>query len=66
MNKESLWLIWSIEHNGWWCPMSRGYTEQRRNAGIYSFEEACKIVKDANIGENNVPNEAMIQYIKEK
>ncbi len=55
------WLIWSIEHNAWWRAQHAGYTAERINAGFYTFEEACKIVKGANIGLRNVPNEAMIQ-----
>ena len=54
-------LIWSIEHNAWWKPLSRGYTEKREQAGRYTFQEACKIVKGANIMLKDVPNEAMIR-----
>lgn len=61
---EKLFIIWSIEHDAWWCPMHRGYTKERRNAGTYTFEEALRIVKDANIGLNNTPNEAMIECVE--
>lgn len=61
---EKSFLIWSIEHGAWWKPAHRGYTEKRKEAGMYSFEEACKIVKTANIGLYDVPNEAMIELIK--
>ncbi len=27
MKKISKWLIWSIEHNGWWKPSYHGYTK---------------------------------------
>lgn len=58
--KVKKWLIWSIEHNAWWASNSRGYTEIRENAGVYSYEDALKIVESANINENDIPNEAMI------
>ncbi len=57
------WLIWSIEHSGWWKPNSNGYTKKREEAGLYTFEEAKRIVKSANIHLHDVPNEAMIEYI---
>lgn len=60
--EEQKWLIWSIEHNAWWAPNSRGYTPYRSAAGKYSYEEALKIVEGANIGELNIPNEAMIIF----
>ena len=59
---EQLFIIWSIEHNSWWCPMYNGYCEERKNAGTYSYEDAKKIVDSANIGEKDIPNEAMIPY----
>lgn len=54
------WLIWSIEHGAWWRPGEEGYTLHRENAGEYSYERAVSIVQGANIGEKDVPNEAMI------
>lgn len=62
----SLWLIWSIEHGAWWRPAHRGYTPNRGEAGLYSFAEACKIVESGNIGNHNVPNEAMVEFIHGK
>lgn len=59
--KKDYWIIWSIEHKAWWKPYHNGYTKLRDVAGYYSYEEACRIVKDANIGENDIPNEAMIK-----
>lgn len=60
---EQLFKIWSIEHQAWWAPNRRGYDKQRRNGGIYSLEEALKIVRDANINLGDVPNEAMVQCV---
>lgn len=60
--KDTEWLIWSIEHEAWWNPNHKGYTTHRTNAGVYSYEEALDIVKGANIGNHNIPNEAMIKY----
>lgn len=54
------WLIWSIEHNAWWAPAERGYVENRDDAGVYSYERACEIVKNAN-RDLQRPNEAMIK-----
>lgn len=64
------WLIWSIEHNAWWCENQKGYTEDIENAGKYSYETAIQIVKGANYFEGQrynentkgavKPNEAMI------
>lgn len=60
--EEDAWLIWSLEHEGWWAPDWNGYVEKRKDAGLYSFDEACKIIKGANIGDHDVPNEAMIKF----
>lgn len=55
-------LIWSNEHRGWWAPNSQGYCRHRKDAGRYSFEEACAIVNDANYSPEcrDRPNEAMM------
>lgn len=53
--------IWSNEHQGWWGPHSSGYVEKRSEAGIYSFAKATSIVRDANIGLKDIPNEAMVE-----
>lgn len=63
MNKK--WLIWSIEHGAWWMPAHNGYTTSRDLAGRYGYEAALEIVEGANIGLNDVPNEAMIEAIGE-
>lgn len=62
MDIEQLYIIWSIEHDAWWCTLERGYTKERRNAGTYTYAEARKIVDSANIGNHDIPNEAMIPY----
>ena len=54
------WLIWSNEHCGWWRPNHAGYCYERKDAGRYSFEEACQIVKNANYALAREPNEAMV------
>lgn len=58
--KIVVYLIWSLEHNGWWKPNRGGYTDRRDSAGQYEFDEAMEIVLDANIAENNVPNESIV------
>ncbi len=62
--KNTLWKIWSIEHQSWWNPARKSYTPHRAEAGVYSYEEACEIVRGANIGLNDEPNEAMIEAIE--
>jgi len=53
------WNIWSTEHMAWWRPASRGYTENRDEAGEYDFNEARKIVEDCHGREEHmVPAEA--------
>lgn len=59
--KTEKWYIWSIEHSGWWKPNHVGYTPHISEAGTYDYEEALKIVKSANIGRHDTPNEAMIK-----
>lgn len=54
------WIIWSNEHNAWWGADHKGYVAERKVAGRYSYDEALKIVKGANIGLKDVPNEAMV------
>lgn len=64
--EDGLYLIWSIEHEGWWKPRSMGYTELRSEAGMYTYEEAYRIVESANIGEHDIPNEAMVPVLENK
>lgn len=44
------WLIWSNEHNAWWRNNRCGYTSSYEQAGLYTFEEALRICRDANYG----------------
>lgn len=57
------WLIWSHEHKAWWNPGWRGYTNSREAAGRYSFNEARKIVREANCRNGDMPNEAMVEDV---
>lgn len=60
-NLPRTWLIWSIEHSRWWKPAYGGYTDEKNNAGRYTFPEALRIVKEANkFNRGDIPNEAMI------
>lgn len=47
------YLIWSIEHTGWWRPGRSGYTQQLTQAGRYETAEAMEILEDANIVKVN-------------
>lgn len=60
---EKHYKIWSIEHDAWWAPACCGYLKSRAEAGIYSEGEALDIVRNANIGLHDVPNEAMVQVL---
>lgn len=63
---DEKWLIWSIEHNGWWAPAERGYVHNKDDAGVYSYERACEIVAGAN-RDMQRPYEAMVKIeVKEK
>jgi len=61
--ENTLWLIWSNEHRGWWKPRSSGYTNDRDDAGVYTYEEALEIVEGANkyLDRKKPPYEAMVK-----
>jgi hypothetical protein len=65
------WLVWSIEHDGWWRQKHDGYTGLLADAGRFSFEEALEICTPANYSLTlpqpkkfdkylNTPHEAMV------
>lgn len=60
---HDLWLIWSMEHRGWWAPDHKGYVMSRVDAGRYSYDDALAIVRGANRHKDpmGIPNEAMIK-----
>lgn len=37
-------VIWSFEHDAWWAPNERGYTEDLEKAGRYNAADAGRIV----------------------
>jgi hypothetical protein len=43
------YVIWSFEHEAWWAPERRGYTEDLDQAGRYDDAEAHEIVANANV-----------------
>lgn len=59
--EEAQYKIWSNEHQGWWRPARCGYTKSRSEAGTYTFSESYEIVRSANIGLADIPNEAMVR-----
>lgn len=61
--KDTWWFIWSIEHNGWWMPKSCGYARDKKHAGLYKYDEALRIVNNANMYQTSQagPKEAMIK-----
>lgn len=63
--------IWSNEHNAWWNPGKRGYTNHRKRAGEYLEEEAIEICRKANEHQDfdnpdypATPNECMVPVQK--
>jgi len=60
------WLIWSHEHQAYWRANCCGYTTDKKEAGAYTFDEAVKIVFDANkhLPINSFPNEAMLPVVE--
>lgn len=59
-NIKIKWLIWCHERQQWWKPSCCGYTYKIQDAGRYSFEEALRIVKSANIYMEDIPDESMV------
>jgi len=58
--------IWSYEHDAWWGPESRGYTKDKKEAGIYSAAEAVEICYMANrFLPDGVLNEKMVNVEEE-
>lgn len=57
---KTKWIIWSLEHQGWWKKNHTGYTQKKEEAGEYDYDEALRIVRGANIAGKDIPNEAMI------
>lgn len=58
--RQVKWLIWSHEHQAWWCANSRGYTHSRAHAGEYDLDEACDILYHANYKLQFGPHEAIV------
>jgi hypothetical protein len=42
------YLIWSIEHRGWWKGNRHGYTTRTDKAGQFHLEDALQICENAN------------------
>jgi len=45
------YLIFSIEHNAWWCSNHQGYTDDIKLAGWYTEKDAKEILEVSNIIE---------------
>ena len=55
------WLIWSHEHKGWWKQSEYGYTDDWREAGLFSLTHAIDLCTQASYGERNgIPEETML------
>jgi len=67
--RPKFYLIWSVEHQGWWKPRRAGYTQEIKEAGHYAWAEAVAICHDANqyvIDDQGFPNEAMVPIIGQR
>lgn len=63
------WIIWSKEHQAWWCHNGRGYAKSVKAAGLYTLTQARAICKEANfrVKDGEVPEETMLvaaDYLK--
>jgi hypothetical protein len=55
------YLIWSIEHRGWWKASRFGYTTVTYDAGRFSEREARAICEQANAhAKPGEPEEIMV------
>lgn len=46
---DRVFKIWSNQHSSWWGPSEQGYTTLFEAAGLYTYEEATKIVDTATV-----------------
>lgn len=53
LDNESVYLIWSIEHGGWWRTGECGYTSDIEQAGWYLVDDTLRILTQANIHKTN-------------
>jgi len=56
------YLIWSVEHNGWWKQSQYGYSDDLSEAGLFSKEKAKEIIDNANrfhLEDVMIPNSAI-------
>jgi hypothetical protein len=60
---DEVFFIWSYEHQAWWRPGSRGYTEDWKQAGRYPREHAQSIVDDSLGMEIMLPVEVVVQLL---
>lgn len=54
------WIIWSHEHQAWWKAGRNGYSEFRKDAGIFTLDEALEICRNANCWIKDRPEETML------
>lgn len=56
-----VFYIWNFERGAYWKAGRNGYTLRKRDAGVYSLEEATRICNEANrFKDEGGPEEAMI------
>lgn len=46
-----MYVIWSFEHEAWWGPQERGYTNLLEHAGLYTAQDAGRIVCGSVLGD---------------
>lgn len=54
------YLIWSHEHRAWWKAGSLGYSENISRAGVYTRDQAVRIVSDATHDWTRAPYEVAV------
>jgi hypothetical protein len=46
---KTLWYVYSFNELSWLTPFAMGYTKDKVSAGLFSYEEALRICKDASL-----------------
>lgn len=49
--QQDRYVIWSFKHNAWWGPNEAGYTQNFKQAGLYTAEQAAACVRRNIFGQ---------------
>lgn len=61
--EHKIWLVYSIEHNGWWKPGDCGYTQDINQAARYTEAEANERCKEPKNEFAMVDHVALIKLL---